>query len=102
LETFGWQTTTGAWLYHDHSICGRIRRRPPTTVNVSQTGCDWSLVDEGEQSHKKQMLAEAEKVAPIKVRPDERDPLLNPAFHRRLLTFSTSRFARGFECMKSP
>src|SRR5882724_6005752 len=36
---------------------------------------------------KKQMLAEAEKVAPIKVRPDERDPLLNPAFHRRLLTF---------------
>ena len=36
---------------------------------------------------KNPMLAEAEKVAPIKVRPDERDPLLNPAFHRRLLTF---------------
>jgi len=32
---------------------------------------DWSLVDEGEQAMKKQMLAEAEKVAPIKVRPDE-------------------------------
>lgn len=36
---------------------------------------------------KNPMLAEAEKIAPIKVRPDERDPLLNPAFHRRLLTF---------------
>jgi len=36
---------------------------------------------------KQPMVAEAEKVAPIKVRPDEQDPLLNPAFHRRLLTF---------------
>ncbi len=29
----------------------------------------------------------AKKPAPIKIRPDQRDPLLNPAFHRRILTF---------------
>ncbi len=27
-ETFGWQTTTGAWLYHDHSIWWSIRTTP--------------------------------------------------------------------------
>jgi hypothetical protein len=34
---------------------------------------------------KSRKAAKAKKAAPI--RPDERDPLLNPAFHRRLLTF---------------
>jgi hypothetical protein len=49
----------------------KLAARATATTNTRQT--------------KTRKAAKAKKAAPI--RPDERDPLLNPAFHRRLLTF---------------